>query len=203
MTVPLVVFEERYKKLLEVALENPAPNFVITLAKSSGALSDSGASFYQTGTFMNILKVFENDDGSYNVLTYGQERCLIDVNREEHIAEKEGMLRSLYYTSVKAHPLQRGDINLERVASWDTLDTFRQYVKAYFAPEAAAQIEEALPEESMYLASFICANLHVPADSRQVLLEAQSLTDRYQLARKLMTERLHAKQKKHPHDQPN
>ena len=41
-------------------------------------------------------------------------------------------------------------------------------------------------------ASFVCANIRVPSDSRQVLLEAPSLSARFRLAQKLIYERLAA-----------
>ena len=85
MTVPLYVFEERYKKLVRICLENETPRFVIALARSEGAVSDGAPNHHLMGTFMTILSVEENPDGTYFLLTHGRERCRIEVCREEGV----------------------------------------------------------------------------------------------------------------------
>lgn len=191
MTVPLYIFEERYKRLVKLCLEQEKPRFVITLSKEEG-VGDAQHAFHKVGTFVHILQVAENPDGTYNLLGHGQERCKIEVIGEETVNDADGSPRVLAFTADESYPMERGDPNLERVAAWDALDTFRDYAKAFFAFDALKQIEQVLPEDLMYQASFICANIRVPVDSRQVLLEAPSLTARFQLSQKLMKERLAA-----------
>jgi ATP-dependent Lon protease len=190
MTVPLYVFEERYKALVKYCLEVEVPKFIITLAKPADVIRDGNHPFYTIGSFIHILQVSENPDGTYNLLGHGQERCKIDVLDEQQIAELDGTTRSLFLSRDRPFPLERGDPNLEKVAAWDALDTFREYAKVFFAFDALKQIEQVMPEEPLYQASFICANIRVPSESRQVLLEAPSLSLRFQLAQKFMQERL-------------
>ena len=192
MTVPLYVFEERFKRLVKVAMEAPTPRFVVTLSKGDDVISDDHPAFYDVGTFVYILQVSENPDGTYNLLGHGQGRCKVEVSKEEAINDVDGSVRPLFYTAPSPLELERGDPNLERVAAWDALDTFRDYAKTFFAFDALKQIEQVLPDDLVYQASFICANIRVPVDSRQVLLEAPSLTTRFQLSQKLMRERLAA-----------
>ncbi len=47
-----------------------------------------------------------------------------------------------------------------------------------------------MPEDLLYQASFICANIRIPSEHRQALLETPSLVERFQLATRLMRERL-------------
>jgi hypothetical protein len=133
MTVPLYVFEERYKALVKYCLEVEVPKFIITLAKPADS-------------FIHILQVSENPDGTYNLLGHGQERCKIDVLDEQQIAELDGTTRSLFLSKDRPLPLERGDPNLEKVAAWDALDTFRDYAKVFFAFDALKQIDQVLPE---------------------------------------------------------
>ena len=192
MTVPLYVFEERYKHLVKLCLDSDQPRFVIALVSDEDVIRDGHPPFHKVGTFVHILQVSENPDGTYNLLGHGQERCAIKVSREEMIADADGVPRVLYHSEHNSYPLERGDPNSERLAAWDALDTFRAYAKAFFAFDALKQIEQVLPEDLVYQASFICANIRVPVASRQVLLEAPSLTARLQLSQKLMQERLAA-----------
>lgn len=190
MTVPLQVFEERYKRLVRTVVEDELKRFVIALAPDPEAIRDRRPPLPKYGSFVDLLSVEENADGTFNVLAHGQERCLLEVAGEESVPEPEGNERSLYFVLDRPEPLERDDPNQEQLVAWDAVDTFRQYAATFFAFDAASQIEQALPDDPMYQASFICANIRVPAASRQVLLDAPTLSARFQLARKLMQERL-------------
>ncbi len=192
MTVPLYIFEERYKRLINLCLEQEKPRFIITLAKGDDVIRDEETPFYRVGTVVHVLQVSQNPDGTYNILGHGQERCLVEVSSREDVKEIDGTTRPLFFSEDADITLQRNDPNEERVAAWDALETFQRYAKQFFAFEAAQQIQEVMPEDLVYQASFICANIRVPADSRQVLLEAPSLIARFQLAQKLMLERIAA-----------
>ena len=192
MTIPLFVFEERYKCLVRRCVESDDHRFVIALARSSGPVSDGVAAVHPLGTFMDILSVTENADGTYNILTHGQGRCRVAIAREEAIQDADGHRRPLFYIDDLPDPLGRGDPNEERVAAWDALDTFRSYAETILPFDAEEQIERALPDDLLHQASFICANMRVPSESRQILLEAETLELRFHLARKLMEERIEA-----------
>ncbi len=190
--MPLYIFEERYKRLISLCLAHERPRFVITLAKAGEVIRDEETPFHQVGTVVHILQVSQNPDGTYNILGHGQERCLIEVVDREDVKELDGSSRPLFYTEDTDLSLQRSAPNEERLAAWDALETFQRYAKQFFAFQAAQQIEEVMPEDLVYQASFICANIRVAPDSRQVLLEAPSLVARFQLAQKLMLERITA-----------
>ena len=104
----------------------------------------------------------------------------------------DGSSRPLYLSDLDEFPLERSDPNLERVAAWDALDAFRNYARTFFAGDSVKQIEEIIPEDLVFQASFICANVRVPIRERQELLKAKSLSDRFALAQKMMLERVAA-----------
>ncbi len=192
MTVPVHVFEERYKRLVRVALERERKRFAVVLVTHNAPIRDTPVPVAEMGALVDILSVEENRDGSFDLLVHGQERCGVAVLRREDVEEPGDGHRPLFFVEDEPAPVQRDDPNQERVAAWDALDAFRRYARAFFAEGALEQIEANLPEDPLYQASFICANMRVPLASRQVLLEARSLSERFELARKMMDEQLSA-----------
>lgn len=192
MTVPLYVFEARYKELVRSALALEPARFVIALAREAEGLDDLGAPFYEVGTVVQVVDSSENPDGTFNLLGHGQERCRVKPGRVSDVAEPDGSKRPLYYTEFEDYPLERSDPNLERVAAWDALDAFRAYARTFFTEDALGQIEGIIPEDLVFQASFICANVRVETVERQKLLELTSLTKRFQEVEKLMRERIAA-----------
>jgi len=190
MTVPIHVFEERYKRLVRFCLEHEQKRFAVVLVTHNAPIRDTPVGIAGMGALVDILSVQENADGTFELLVHGQERCEVEVLRREDIRETDGGHRPLFFVDDTPVPVERGDPNQEQVAAWDALDTFRAYAAAYFADGAVSQVEANLPEDPLYQASFVCANMRVPLASRQVLLEAASLRERFELARKMMAEQL-------------
>lgn len=192
MTVPLFVFEERYKRLVRHCLEQESPRFVMALSKPAEVIQEADSPFHRVASFVQVVDIAENPDGTYNLLGHGQARCIIETIEEERIQEADGSKRSLFFTSALEDALERSDPNLERVSAWDALDTFREYARTFFTGDVAGQIEEVIPDDLVFQASFICANIRVPVSDRQRLLEARSLTQRFGLAQAMMEERVAA-----------
>lgn len=193
MTVPLHVFEARYRRLVRWALEQEPQRFVIVLGRPGGVDADE-VPLHSVGTVMDLVRVEERDDGTFEVIAHAQERVAVEIGEREDVPEPDGSMRPLYFTPYAPLPLARDDPNEERIAAWDALEAFRRYAAAEFAAGAQGQIDANLPEDPLYQASLVCANLRVPVASRQVLLEAPSLVARFRLAQKLIDERLAAQQ---------
>jgi ATP-dependent Lon protease len=184
MTLPLFIFEERYKQMIKDCVDNDQRRIAIVLAKPQADISDVTASTHVVGSVTDILSVSENPDGTYYILVHGQERC--------RIGNIDNQSRTYLSIDHRPYKLERGDPNVEQVTAWDAIETFREYAKVFFTFDALKQIEDSLPEELIYQASFICANIRIPAEERQILLEAPSLIDRFRYAQKLMRERIAA-----------
>lgn len=198
MTVPLRVFEARYKRLVRYTVAREPQRFVVARPVTAAANADGGGlgdGFVQVvegiGSFVDILRVAEQEDGTFWLLGHGRERCRVRVVREEAVAEPAGGTRPLYFTEEEPYPLERGDPNEERIQAWDALDAFRTFADETFPRDARQQVEKAIPEEPFYQASFVCANLKLPSVDAQDLLEAPSLSDRFGAARRAI-ERLRA-----------
>ncbi|MBW6455221.1 MAG: LON peptidase substrate-binding domain-containing protein [Trueperaceae bacterium] len=187
-TVPLVVFEARYKRLVKAVLELDEPRFVIARARPTA----DGPAMSSVGTVVRVVELAERPDGTYTMTGHGGERVRVDITRREDVPESDGSERPLFFTEAEPVPVVREDPNLERVAAWDALEAFRRYARTFFAADAEQQVDDHVPDEPLYQASFVCANLRLEGDERQALLEAPSLVDRFRLAERLIEERLEA-----------
>ena len=192
MTLPLYIFEERYRKMVRECVEHSERRIVLTLAQPSPQISDSTElqSIVYVGSYVDILSVMENADGSFHILTHGQGRCRVKPSRSEAVSAADGAVSYLHYTEDEPYPLGRSDPNSERLAAWDALAVFNSYAERFFADTAREQLEEALPDDLLFQASFICANLRLAATTRQTLLEAPTLIERFSVAERLMREQL-------------
>lgn len=194
MTLPLFIFEERYKRMVKTCVEQNQRRVVIVLAKPRARVNDGGVDdpVFEVGSFVDILSVAENPDGTFNILTHGQGRCRVKVNRSEQVKNDNGDTSPLLFTENLPYPLERDDPNLERLAAWDALEVFRTYATTFFSAEVLEQVENALPDDLLFQASFICANLRVPSEARQRMLEAPSLIGRFTTAQEVMQSLLEA-----------
>lgn len=195
MTVPLTAHEERYKRLVrEVLAQDEEPKrFIIAYSDERPSISDTAPRMARYGTVVHVLSAEENPDGTYDLLVHGQDRTLIEVTDVVEVAERGGSSRPLSYAEERPAPLGRGDPNEEAIAAWDALDTFRAYAGSRFKGDAGNEIDKHVPDDPFYQASFVCANILVPTAAKQALLEADSLRERFDLARGMMLERMERK----------
>ncbi len=192
MTVPLHVHEERYKQLVRevLAQEQEPKRFIIVYEPNHTAIRDTAVRVARYGTLVHVLSAEENPDGTFELLVHGQERYEVAVHRVVEVAQPGGATRPLAYAHEQPAPLGRDDPNDEAIAAWDALDTFRTYAGRRFQGSAGTDIDKHLPDDPFYQASFIAANIVVPGEAKQTLLEAGSLRERFDLARALMQERM-------------
>lgn len=189
MTVPVTATEERYKHLVKLALaqESEPKRFITVFTPPTAPIRDTEEQFERYGTLVHLLSVEETDEG-FDLVLHGQERCEVDISHSQDVADGAGDTRPLYFADYRPAPVVRGDPNAEAVAAWDAIDTFRAYADTLYRGDT--DIDVHLPEDPLYQASFVCANIRVPAASKQPLLAAPSLTERFDLARHLMLERM-------------
>lgn len=194
MTVPLHVYEERYKRLVRHATALDEPRFVIAPPPAEVLDDEGSARPGEIGTILDVLDARENPDGTYRLLGHGRDRCRLRRVREESVPEPSGGERPLWFAVVEPWPLVRGDPNDERLAAWDAMEAFERYGDRFFAGDAREQAANAMPADPLYQASFVCANLRLPAPEAQRLLEAPSLVERFKEARRAIDARLEESQ---------
>ena len=219
MALPLHIFEERYKQMIRDCMENDISRIVIVLSKSqleagdiekfsegdfepvmtyvepsenadtdigeefpAGMFEEETAFIYEIGAYLDIMQISENSDGTFDVIGHGGDRCRVEnVDEASHL-----------YLSIedKPLPIERSDLNIERLKAWDAVELFGRYATVMYPLDVRQQIDAAMPSDINLQASFICANLNVDSSTRQELLEAKSLLDRFTLAQAIMKSEL-------------
>jgi Lon protease-like protein len=184
-SVPLYVFEMRYRRLVEATLALPEPQFVVARAQAGS----EATSIADVGTLVRVVELAQRSDGTYFLTAHGGDRVRLRVTRREDVSEADGGERPLFFAAAEAWPLLRTDPNGERLAAWDALEAFRRYARTFLL-EPDADLDALVPDDLVHQASFVCANLRLESPLRQRLLEAPSLVDRFRMAERFIDERL-------------
>lgn len=175
-TVTLHVHDRLHRELVSHALKHRHGRFVIACGSGS-AFSDGRPSLPRHGTCVQILSHDLQPDGSITLKVSGQKRIMNQLTREQRITDSRGHVHNLLFVRNEPAPLQRVDPNEEQLTAWDATEVFLRYTKTFYSREACLQVDDSLPEDPADLAAFFCTNLSVGAATRQVLLDAGSVSD--------------------------
>jgi len=184
MTVPLHVFEDRYRALVHhlLRVDEPAERVFGTVAIREGyEIGDHGAqSVYRVGCVLQLTEVEARPDGTFDVVAVGRERLKLD-----HM-ERGGTFPT-GVADVVVEP--RVDVPSE------VMDRARATFTAYRAAVAELQgdpFSGSLPRDPDYLAWTLSALSPLPMAERQSLLEAPDAEARLVLVTRLLREELRA-----------
>ncbi len=189
MTVSFGLVEGRHRQLIKQVLRQEEHRFLVSWSGEPPAAGDPDR-LQSYGTNMAVLKVAGNDQSGYTVTAQGLGRQLIKVARTESHLDSDGGHSSLVFAHDEPAPLERHDPNEELLEAWDTVTVFQRYAGRFFDERLKDQIDEALPDDPFYIASFICANTRLEPQQQQLLLAAPSLIARLRLVRAQMHEQL-------------
>lgn len=173
MMLPLHIFEERYRKMVQGCLDESEP-FGVILAKSDRAQAPNVASLacddiYEVGTTAHITAVERLEDGRMNLITIGQERFAV----KDIFSSADDFLIG----QVEPFSMQGDDnpVTIKLLAQ-----KLRQLVKSYIEHLGNASGEDlseaTLPVDPTGLAFLAGAALQGPLPDKQSLLSANSLT---------------------------
>jgi Lon protease-like protein len=174
MMLPLHIFEERYKVMIQKCLEEQQP-FGVILAKSNRAQAPNVADLvcddiYEIGTTAQITTVEKMEDGRMNLITIGQERFTV---KDVYSSADDFLIGQ-----VDPFPIQGNDD--PEIVELMT-HKLRQLVKAYIehlGDAAGEDLSEAvLPVDPTGLAFLAGAAMQGPLADKQKLLSANSLTN--------------------------
>lgn len=189
MTLSIGLTERRHRHLLQQVLRQEEHRFVIS-SPAAARHDDSDYELPDFGTNMVLLAVMGNEQTGYTVTAQGLGRQRTKIARTEKHIDGRGAQTALRYVFDEPAPLLRGDPNDELLEAWDTVTVFRRYANRFFSSRLLEQVDEAMPEEPYYLASFVCANCDLSAGQQQQLLSVATLQDRLRLVRTMMEEQL-------------
>ncbi len=166
-TLPLHIFEERYKQMVGRCLEERSPLGVLLIRKGNEV--GEPAEPFEVGTIAHIARVRHLEQGRMNLICRGGQRFrVLKVVREEpySVAEVE--------TLASADDAESETAGLANTAA----ALFAEYYRLYLAlsNQWARSIE--MPRQPAELADFIASRLVVGLWTKQRLLEELSVQTR-------------------------
>ena len=161
MMHPFIVGREASVRALEDALAGDKKIFLVT--QHDASIDDpKPEEIYQVGTLANIVQSVKLPDGNIKVLVEGTERAKI-----VQITSDEGFFRaSIRVVNSKSEPSPQLTQASERVTG-----LFEQYVKLSQSLNYDTMIAAVRVEDAGKLSDAISANLQIPVEEKQELLE--------------------------------
>lgn len=180
--LPLHIFEERYKTMIGRCIEEGAPFGVVLIRSGKQVGGDAvphNAVPHDVGTTARIARVQRLPDGKINLITLGGHRFrVLSLDRSEPYLT--GDVEYLISEATEGGAVQR---EADRVAT-----LFAEQFRLVMAVSNQWTRELNLPGEADALADFVAAQIEVPADVKQELLETLSVLDRLRRESELLGE---------------
>jgi ATP-dependent Lon protease len=175
IVVPLHIFEERYKLMINGCIENSAVFGLVLLRAGSDAESEEA--IHRVGVTARVVEVERLDEGRMNILCEG-----------------EGRFRILRFT--QQQPFWKGSAELFEDKQHPSEESLYDQVAALYrsmaslsavlsgAPEAEAGLPES-PVDLSYMVSYV---LDIDSEEKQKLLEMDSTAERLRMLLAHLTE---------------
>lgn len=177
-TLPLHIFEQRYKQMIGQCIERKQP-FGVLLIRSGTEAGGPAAEPYEMGTMAHIQQVERLEDGKMNIICTGGSRF-----RVLEIVSREPYLVGRIETVLPAHERDRETDDLAAEAA----ALFGEYLRLYLTMTNQWSRTADLPADPDALADFIGSRLPVPAAVKQSLLEELSAKRRLTAEKELLGE---------------
>jgi len=176
-SLPLHIFEERYKLMIGECIEQQA-EFGVVLIKS-GREVGGPAEPHPVGTTARISRVRHMDDGRINLVALGRERFRI-----------QELTQSQPYLRADVEFLEESDMDTPRslAAAQEVSALYVEYYRLALSLTNQWQERVALPHEPQGLADFVATRIEADAGLKQQLLETTSVAERLSLERDLLGE---------------
>jgi uncharacterized protein len=184
VSVPLTVFEDRYRALVHhlLRIDDPAERLFGSVGIREGyEVGDHGAqSLYRVGVRVQLTEVEANPDGTFEIVAVGQERIRLDR------LDTSGPFPVGH---VSEHP------DPEAPVAESILERARIAFTAYRAALADIRSDPysgTLPRDPTYLSWTLAAVAPLPMPERQALLEAEDAAVRLVMVTDLLRSELRA-----------
>jgi uncharacterized protein len=180
MLLPLHIFEERYRQLVQDLLDAPEPRRfgVIAIRKGRETGIDGVHSLYEIGCTATLRRVSRHPDGRFDIITVGTRRFRLsglDQTRPYLQGEVE-MLADEPVDPASAGPAVR----VVQAA-------FREYLDALIEWGGATVRLEELPDEPVLLSYVVAAAMIIDLPERQALLAESDTLRRLAIQRALLS----------------
>ncbi len=169
-TLPLHIFEERYKQMVNRCLESESP-FGVLLIRSGSEVGEATEPF-EIGTTARIVRVQQLEEGRMNLVCLGEARFRLSRKVTE-----------TPYLVGEVEPLQSTNAEGQEVS--DLADTvaalFAEYYRLYLAVSHQWMHQIGMPGSAQELADFVASRLAVDLWTKQRLLEELSVQRRLEM----------------------
>lgn len=182
MVLPLNIFEERYRRLVQDLLALPEPRRfgVIAIREGRETGVDGVTSLYDVGCVAELrdAQPHDDNDGGYDLVTVGTERFRLgEIDRSaEYLVADVDLIAEDDDEKTDAAALS---VPAAQVA-------FRGYLDALVAQGGAVVEIHDLPDEPVLLSYVIAAAMIIELPQRQALLAAPDAAARLDVERKLL-----------------
>ncbi len=184
MTLPLHVFEDRYRALVEHLLSEPNPSerlFGIVAIREGYEVGDHGAqSLYRVGCLVQATDIAVREDGSYDLTAVARDRIRVDS-----MLPGTPFPQALH-VSVPEPPVA---VSKELLVQARALFTAYRSVVAELADDPYSG---RLPQDPEYLSWTLAALAPLPMAERQNLLEASDAGERLATVTEYLRDELRA-----------
>ncbi len=176
-TLPLHIFEERYKLMIGRCLESKSP-FGVLLIRSGNEVGEVAEPF-EMGTTARIVRVQHLDEGRMNLVCLGVQRFRLSrsVSETPYLVGEVELLQSTDAEGAEAKDLA------DTVAA-----LFGEYYRLYLAVSNQWTRQIAMPEAAGELADFVASRLAVSMWTKQQLLEELSVRRRLEMEMETLSE---------------
>jgi Lon protease-like protein len=180
MPLPLYVFEERYRQMMRMVIEQDRQFGVVLIRE--GKEVGGPAIPYRWGTVARITALQNQPDGSMHLWTVGEQRFrIVEIIQHEPFLVAKVMLLPDVCDGCEHRALP-----LVHRAT----DLLEQYVRLLFSPEGGKHFIVELPNNPRLLANTIGALLQVPLIQKQKLLEIDDVVERLETGIALLEEEM-------------
>ncbi|MET1060965.1 MAG: LON peptidase substrate-binding domain-containing protein, partial [Nocardioides sp.] len=185
VTVPLHVFEDRYRALVHrlLRIEDPAERLFGSVAIREGyeVGERGGQSVHRIGCVLQLTDVEQHEDGTFDIIAVGRSRLRL-----------EGMDASGPFLSGTIDVIDEDESDIEPELADAARDTFEDYREALTVIHGHEVLEGTLPKDPTYLSWSLAATCLLTLPDRQSLLEAESASIRLGMLITFLREELRA-----------
>ncbi|MBD8869236.1 LON peptidase substrate-binding domain-containing protein [Nocardioides donggukensis] len=179
ISVPLHVFEDRYRALVHelLRIEDPAERLFGSVAIREGyeVGERGGQSVHRVGCLLQLTDVERNDDGTFDIVAVGRGRLRLEA------LETSGPFLA-GQVDVLADPEEHVDPRISERARL----TFEEYRTLLSQIRGDSVLEGDLPRDATYLSWSLAATCLLTLQDRQALLEAESASVRLAMVGELL-----------------
>ncbi|MFI5064135.1 MAG: LON peptidase substrate-binding domain-containing protein [Streptosporangiales bacterium] len=180
LLLPLHIFEDRYRQLVQDMLDEPEPRQfgVIAIRKGRETGIDGISALYDVGCTATLRRVAEHEDGRYDLVTVGTQRFRL-----------AGLDDSRPYLTGEVDLLgeETGEESAAALAAREVQAAFRRYIEALATRESVQVSMPELPDEPVGLSYLVASSMILDLPARQSLLAEPDALRRLTSERAMLT----------------